>query len=337
MPVEVSKYDFELPHELIAQFPAEKREDSRLLVVDRKKESFEEYKFKDIVGIIPRDYFLVLNNTKVIKCRLFPKKQTGGRVEIFLLEHINGDLFKGMVRGRVRVGEVLLFDENRYCKIISTTEDNFKIIEIENYNYIIDKYGHIPLPPYIKREDLPLDYERYQTVYASRGSSVAAPTAGLHFTEKLLSHIKEKHKVFEITLNVGLGTFRPIKTSYIEDHIMHEESYFIDESVAEEINTLKRQGKKLLAVGSTTVRALESASESHQIVRWGMLKTDIFIKPGYDFKIVDAILTNFHLPKSTLFIMVCTFGGEKLMRQAYEYAIKNRFRFFSYGDAMLIV
>jgi len=201
----------------------------------------------------------------------------------------------------------------------------------------MDKYGHIPLPPYIKREDMPLDYERYQTVYASRGSSVAAPTAGLHFTKELLSHMKEKYKVFEITLNVGLGTFRPIKTDYIDDHIMHEESYFIDESVMEEINTLKRHNKKLLAVGSTTVRAIESASEDSKIVRCGMLKTDIFIKPGYDFKIVDAMLTNFHLPKSTLFIMVCTFGGEKLIREAYEYAIKNRFRFFSYGDAMLIL
>lgn len=333
----VTNYDFNLPEDLIAQYPSEKRENSRLLVVDRQNGSFKEYLFSEITNFIKDDYFLVLNNTKVIKSRLFPKKITGGKIELFLVEQLEKDIFKAMTKGKINIGETVYFENGEECRILSKAEDNLKIVELKNHKEIMEKYGHIPLPPYIKRPDTHLDHERYQTVYASKDGSVAAPTAGLHFTKEIISDIKKNSPIFEITLNVGLGTFKPIKTEYVEEHVMHSENFYIEEDVKNSINNLKKDNKKLLAVGSTTVRALESASDKNRLVSCGNLTTSIFIKKGYTFKIVDAMLTNFHLPKSTLFIMICAFGGEDLIKEAYSYAIKNRFRFFSYGDAMLVL
>ncbi|MEF3254623.1 MAG: tRNA preQ1(34) S-adenosylmethionine ribosyltransferase-isomerase QueA [Deferribacterales bacterium] len=333
----INRFDFQLPEELIAQYPLNDRGMSRLLVVDRGKESFDEFVFSDIEKIIPDDYFFVLNNTKVLKSRLYPKRVTGGKIEVFLLENITGNRFKAMTKGKVKIGDTLFFEDGEKCKIVDYAEDNLKIVEIDNYQTVIDKYGHIPLPPYIKRGDEENDKIRYQTVYAEKEGSVAAPTAGLHFTEDILNRLKAKHQLFYITLNVGIGTFKPIKTEYIEDHHMHKETFSISDDVKVKINELKSRGGKLLSVGTTTLRALESASSDGRVIKSGDLETDIFIRPGYEFNIVDGLVTNFHLPKSTLFILVCAFAGEKLMKEAYNYAIKNRFRFFSYGDAMLIL
>jgi len=333
----ISKFDFILPAELIAQSPAQKRDESRLLYLKRKNNTIADLQFKDIVDLLSFDDFLVVNNTKVLKARLYGKKETGGNIEILLTDEIDKRTFKGMVRGKVKKGDSIIIENN----LITVKEliDEVRILEFDCDPYeLMEKFGHIPLPPYIKRLDTKEDHSRYQTVYSKNDGSVAAPTAGLHFTAELLEKIKNKGvDIVEITLNVGIGTFKPVKTDYIEDHKMHAEKYFISEDAREKINDLKSKGKKLVAVGTTSVRALESiANEKGNIEKSGAFSTDIFITPGYKFKIVDKLITNFHLPKSTLLMLVSAFAGYELTMNAYKHAVNNRYRFFSYGDAMFI-
>lgn len=339
MSIFLKDYDFDLPEELIAQYPADKRDESKLMVVDRAKREFIITEFKDIINFLPDKSFLVLNNTKVVKSRLLFKKPTGGKIEIFFVEKINHSTFKAMTKGKIRLGEEFYLDNNTKIKILSNCEDNMKIIEVSGADIftVLEKFGHIPLPPYIKRSDDKIDEQRYQTVYAKHSGSVAAPTAGLHFSEQLLNDIKLKHEIIEITLNVGIGTFKPVKTENINEHKMHSENFYISEESFNRINSLKSEGYKLISVGTTTTRCLESVAENGRLKFHGQSSTDIFIKPGYNFRIVDHLITNFHLPKSTLFILVSTFAGLELMKKAYRYAIDNRLRFFSYGDAMLIL
>lgn len=336
----INRYDFEFDENLIAQYPVKKRDESRLLVVNRQTNELLDKRFKDIVDFFDNNMFLVLNNTKVLNARLFAKKESGGEVEIFLLEQLDGKRFKALLGGKWKSEGYLYLKE---YKLFASKRDDEGVVTVDfidsNPFEIMDKYGHVPLPPYIKREDNELDRERYNTVFSKKIGSVAAPTAGLHFTKEIFDKLKEKGvEIFEITLNVGLGTFRPVKTEFIEDHKMHKESFSIEKSVADKINKLKKDGKKLVAVGTTVVRALESAANQFgEITPCENAYTDLFIREGYQFKVVDKMITNFHLPKSTLFILICAFGGYDLMKKAYAHAVKNRYRFFSYGDAMFIM
>jgi len=333
----ISKFDFILPEELIAQSPAKKRDESRLLYLKREDNTIADLQFKEIIDLVSYDNFLVVNNTKVLKARLYGKKETGGNIEILLTDEIDKRTFKGMIRGKVKKGDSIIIEGN----LITVKEiiDEVRILEFDCDPYeLMEKFGHIPLPPYIRRLDTKEDHLRYQTVYSKNEGSVAAPTAGLHFTAELLEKIKNKGvEIVEITLNVGIGTFKPVKADYVEDHKMHGEKYFISEDAREKINHLKNKGKKLVAVGTTSVRALESiANEKGCIEKSGAFSTDIFITPGYKFKIVDKLITNFHLPKSTLLMLVSAFAGYEFTMNAYKHAVNNRYRFFSYGDSMFI-
>ncbi|UOD35470.1 tRNA preQ1(34) S-adenosylmethionine ribosyltransferase-isomerase QueA [Deferribacteraceae bacterium V6Fe1] len=333
----IDKFDFVLPDELIAQSPAQKRDESRLLYLKRVDNTIVDLQFKDIVDLLNTDDFLVVNNTKVLKARLYGKKESGGKIEILLTDEIDNRTFKGMIRGKVKKGDSIIVED----RLITVKEliDEVRILEFECDPYeLMEQFGHIPLPPYIRRIDTKEDHSRYQTVYSKNGGSVAAPTAGLHFTTELMEKIKNKGvEVVEITLNVGIGTFKPVKTDYIEDHKMHSEKYFISEEARKKINDLKNKGKKLVAVGTTSVRALESiATNTGFIDKSGSFSTNIFITPGYKFKIVDKLITNFHLPKSTLLMLVSAFAGYEPTMNAYKHAVNNRYRFFSYGDAMFI-
>lgn len=333
----VNKFDFFLPEELIAQFPHEKRDESRLLHLERESGSVSDLVFKDVLNLLSEDDFIVVNNTKVIKARMYGKKSTGGKIEVLLVEDLGENAFKAMVKGKVRPGDVISIGDNKVEVIDMSGE--LRILKFEDDAYeLMDKFGHIPLPPYIKREDSQFDATRYQTVYSKEGTSVAAPTAGLHFTDDLLKKLQDKGvDLVEITLNVGIGTFKPVKCDYIEEHKMHCEKFTVTKDAMEKINLLKSKGKRLIAVGTTTVRALESIADIDGFIhKYGSFETDIFIRPGYKFKIVDKLITNFHLPKSTLLMLVSAFAGYENVMKAYEYAVKQKYRFFSYGDAMFI-
>jgi S-adenosylmethionine:tRNA ribosyltransferase-isomerase len=331
-------FDFPLPDELIAQYPPEVRGGSRLLLADRCK-GLSDMQFTNIVELLTDDYFLVINNTKVMNARLEGQKPTGGRVEVFLLEKISDDTFTALTGGKVKIGtEIQIGDA--LLRVESFLDDGIRTIKFLTHSpeEVMEKWGHVPLPPYIKRSDSQDDKVRYQTVYAQEAKSVAAPTAGLHFTDESLNALKSKGvEVLEVSLEVGIGTFRPMKADHLEDHVMHSERYTVSAETAEHINTLKKNGKKLICVGTTAMRTLESATDDSGQVKSGTGTTDIFIKPGYKFKVADALLTNFHLPKSTLFVLTCAFAGRDFMQDAYAHAVKERYKFFSYGDAMLIL
>lgn len=333
---------FDLPEELIAQVPIENREGSRLLVLDKKTGKTEHGFFSDILEYINEGDCLVLNDTRVIPARLFGhRKDTGSSVEFLLLKRTDKDRWETLVKPGKKAKPGAIFDFGDGImegQILEVKDGGTRIIEFKYdgvFEQILDRLGEMPLPPYI-REKLD-DKERYQTVYAKKEGSAAAPTAGLHFTESLLQKIKEKGiNIVYITLHVGLGTFRPVKVENIEEHDMHSEYYEIDESSAALINNTKRSGGKIIAVGTTSVRTIESASnEQGEIVSqsgW----TNIFIYPGYKFKIVDNLITNFHLPESTLIMLISALAGRDNVLRAYDEAIKLRYRFFSFGDAMLI-
>ncbi|HCW92949.1 tRNA preQ1(34) S-adenosylmethionine ribosyltransferase-isomerase QueA [Flexistipes sinusarabici] len=337
MKTPVDKFDFHLPEKNIAQYPSDKRDESRLLIYDRKSGLIRDRIFKDILSEITENDFLVINNTKVLKARLLGRKKTGGKTEILVLNVISPTECEGITKGNIKTGDIIFLDDFTAEVLDTDTSGRRRILFSDNIYRIMECKGHMPLPPYVKREDEKMDEKRYQTVYSSSPGSVAAPTAGLHFTTELLQKIKQKGvEVLEITLNVGIGTFRPIKTQNIEDHHMHEEYFHIPEITYERINYLKKEGKNLIAVGTTTLRALESASKNGQLVKHGELSTNIFIKPGYSFNIVDRMITNFHLPKSTLFILMCALCGLDEMKTVYKHAVNENYRFFSYGDAMFI-
>lgn len=329
---------------MIAQAPVEPRDSSRLMVVHRDTGKIEHRRFADIVDYLDAGDCLVINNTKVIPARLKGEKVgTGANVEIFLLEQVEGNYWEALVRPgrRLHPGTKVSIGNGLITATIEKHLDGGeRIVSFECEGELIDaidKVGEMPLPPYITRKLAENEGQRYQTVYAENKGSVAAPTAGLHFTPELITRVSEKGIRFApVTLRVGLDTFRPVKTERIEEHRMHCELYSVPNDSAETINDAKVAGKRVIAVGTTSVRVLETTGQSGKIVP-GVGETDIFIYPGYDFKIADCIITNFHLPKSTLIMMISAFGGKELVFKAYEEAIRERYRFYSFGDAMILI
>lgn len=330
-------FDFPLPEELIAQYPPETRGGSRLLLADRKG-LIKDLMFSGITELIDDEYFLVINNTRVMNARLEGFKSTGGQVEVFLLNKLSSDSFTALTGGKVKEGTEVTVGE-AVIRIEKFLDDGLRMVRFLTHTpeEVMEKWGHVPLPPYIRRDDSAEDKIRYQTVYAKEAKSVAAPTAGLHFTEDTLSALKSKGvEVLEVSLDVGIGTFRPMKSEHLEDHHMHSEQYNVSGETADKINSLKKDGRKLICVGTTAMRTMESATDEKGITRSGSGSTDIFIRPGYEFRAADALITNFHLPKSTLFVLVCAFAGREFMLDTYAHAVREKYRFFSYGDAMFI-
>jgi S-adenosylmethionine:tRNA ribosyltransferase-isomerase len=341
--MKLSDFDYQLPKELIAQYPLPKREEARLLVLDRASGKITHRIFKDITEYFKAGDFLVLNDTKVLRCRLKGNRSSGGKVEVFLLKPKEGLIFEAMIKpARIRVGEKIIFPNSSItCTLTARNEVSFLAQSPEE----VYALGVIPLPPYIKREAEEMDAEYYQTVYARAGGSVASPTAGLHFTPELLTQIQQaKTDIAYVTLHVGHATFKPVSAEDITQHQMGREFFTISLGTAKKLREFREeragasatgawpQGRRVFAVGTTSCRTLET---------WALGKnegyTDLFIYPGYKFQMVDCLLTNFHLPKTTLFMLVCAFSGETLAKKAYAEAIKEKYRFYSYGDAMLII
>ena len=336
-------FDFDLPEELIAQTPLEKRDASRLLVVDKETGVFSDQHFDQIIDQLQPGDALVMNNTRVLPARLYGiKPETGGHVELLLLKNTQGDDWEVLAKPakRLRVGAQISFGDGRLtATVVEELEHGGRIVRFDYegiFLEVLESLGEMPLPPYI-HEKL-ADRERYQTVYAKENGSAAAPTAGLHFTEELLEQIAAKGvKLVYLTLHVGLGTFRPVSVDSLDDHEMHSEFYSLSEEAAQTLRQVKANGGRVIAVGTTSIRTLETIGSKFQ----GQIQADsgwtnIFIKPGYDWKVVDAFSTNFHLPKSTLVMLVSAFAGRSLTLKAYEHAIAERYRFFSFGDAMFI-
>ena len=340
--MKISEFNYELPKELIAQVPLEKRDESRLMVLDRKKQTIEHKVFKDIIDYLEPGDCLVRNNTKVLPARLYGKKETGAHVEFLLLNRIEGDIWESIVRpgNKLHVGTNVIFGDGLLeAEILDTMPGGTRKVKFKYqgiFNEILDQIGLMPLPPYI-HEELK-ENDRYQTVYAKYEGSAAAPTAGLHFTEELLKKLEEKGvRIANVTLHVGIGTFRPVKVENIEEHDMHSEHFYIKQEDVDKINETKRQGKRVIAVGTTSCRVLETiASEENGMVKAIEGDTKIFIYPGYKFKCIDGLITNFHLPESTLLMLVSALAGKEYIMKAYNEAVKEKYKFFSFGDAMFI-
>lgn len=340
--MELSEFNYDLPQELIAQVPIKNRDESRLLILDRSTQTLEDKIFRDIIDYLEPGDCLVRNNTKVIPARLYGKKDTGANVEFVLLKNIEGDIWEAMVRpgNKLHIGAKVIFGNGLLtAEILDTTEDGTRKVKFTYdgiFNEILDQIGLMPLPPYI-HESLK-DNDRYQTVYAKYEGSAAAPTAGLHFTPELLKKIEEKGiDIANVTLHVGIGTFRPVKETNIEDHHMHTEHYYIKQEDADKINKAKLAGKRVIAVGTTSCRTLETIADPET----GMVNacegdTGIYIYPGYKFKCIDGLITNFHLPESTLIMLVSAFAGKDYIMKAYKHAVDEKYKFFSFGDAMFI-
>jgi S-adenosylmethionine:tRNA ribosyltransferase-isomerase len=366
----IEAYKYDLPQDLIAQVPAPKRDHSKLLVVERSSASFSDNRFFDLPSLLQPGDLLVVNDTKVVPARIFGHKESGGRVEILVLEHPdprkkgdsrndrdsrkNGDLKKEGSAARLcllrssrrpKRGSLLFFDSGVSGEVKDLLDDGLVTISFKGargIDTLLVEKGFMPLPPYIKRGEKSalsdLDKERYQTVYSEREGAVAAPTAGLHFTTELLKRLRTRGvSIVSLTLHVGHGTFRPVKTKDIRQHRLGHEYYLIDPETAAQINETKKNGGRVIAVGTTVVRALESASASDGSLLPGAGKTDLLITPGFVFNVVDVLITNFHLPKSSLLFLVSAFAGLDLIKRAYERAVEKRYRFYSYGDAMLIL
>lgn len=340
--MKIDLFDYHLPKELIAQKPTSPRDHSRLLVLDKITSKIADKYFYDLPDLLDQDDVLVLNETKVMPARLFGKKKTGGQVEVFLTKKINYASWECMIGGRgLKVGDQVLFPENLVGEIIKKIDGKIKQVKFnlldEDFLRVVEKIGHTPLPPYIKTEDSQQIKKDYQTVFAKNKGSVAAPTAGLHFTTVLLEKIKAKHiQIFTVTLHVGLGTFAPVEVTEIEEHKIHSEWASIDQDTAQKLNKLKQQGKNIIAVGTTSARTLEAFASENNILSFGDKWVDIYIYPGYKFKFVDELLTNFHLPKSSLLFMASALAGREHILAAYQHAVAAKYRFFSFGDAMLI-
>ena len=340
--MKVSDFDFYLPEELIAQCPLKERDSSRFMLVDRKTGEIEHKVFHDVIDYLEKGDTLVLNNTRVMPARLIgEKEETGGKIEFLLLKRIEGDKWECLAKPgkKAKVGAMFTFGEGKLKAVVREIglEGNRVIEFIYNgiFEEILDELGQMPLPPYI-HEKLD-DRERYQTVYSKEKGSAAAPTAGLHFTEDLLEKIREKGvNIAFVTLHVGLGTFRPVKVESIDEHIMHSEYYELDEENAKIINDTKKRGNRVIAVGTTSTRTLETIGNENGEVRAQSGWTNIFIFPGYKFNIVDALITNFHLPESTLIMLVSALAGKENIMNAYKKAVEEKYRFFSFGDSMFI-
>ncbi len=333
--MKTSLFDYHLPPELIANSPVSPRDHSRLMIIDKKNNTINHKHFFDIIDYLDKNDVLVLNQTKVFPARIFGKKESGGKVELLLTKAIGEFTWEALAKPGLKVGTKIIFSDFNGTVIqrdaeIHTIEFSLNRIALLNN---LKQTGVTPLPPYIKNEESESELRtKYQTIYAKEIGSVAAPTAGFHFTEELLEKIKDKSIQIEyVTLHVGLGTFMPVKTENLEDHTMHSEDFFVDQEVITRLNNAKKNGKRIVAVGSTSTRVLESIASGNTTN-----STNIFIYPPYKFKFVDAMITNFHLPKSTLMAMVYAFGGTKLMKIAYKEAIREKYRFYSFGDSMMI-
>lgn len=340
--MKVSDFDYDLPERLIAQHPSEKRDESRLMVLNREKQTIEDKVFKDVIDYLNPGDCLVRNNTKVIPARLYGKKETGANVEFLLLKRIHDDTWEVIVRpGRklLKGAKVIFGDGILEATIDDVLENGNRQVTFKYdgiFNEILDQIGLMPLPPYIK-EKLE-DKNRYQTVYAKYDGSAAAPTAGLHFTEELLEKIRQKGvEIANVTLHVGIGTFRPVKVENVEEHDMHSEHFYIKKEDADKINNAKKNGKRIISVGTTSCRVLESIADENGFVKETEGDTSIFIYPGYKFKCIDSLITNFHLPESTLVMLVSALAGKDFILKAYKEAVEKEYRFFSFGDAMIIL
>lgn len=337
----VSEFNYNLPEELIAQTPIEKRDESKLLILNRQNKTIEHKVFKDIIDFLEPGDVLVRNNTKVLPARLYGKKETGAKVEFLLLNNIEGDIWECIVRpgNKLHVGTSVAFGKGLLKgKILEVMPGGTRKVQFEYkgiFNEILDQIGLMPLPPYI-HEQLK-EKDRYQTVYAKYNGSAAAPTAGLHFTPELLKKLEEKGvEIANVTLHVGIGTFRPVKEEKVEDHEMHTEHFYIKQEDCEKINKAKENRKRVIAVGTTSCRVLETIADEYGKVEPIEGDTKIFIYPGYKFKCLDGLITNFHLPQSTLLMLVSALAGKDFVMNAYEEAVKEKYRFFSFGDAMFI-
>jgi len=335
-----TEFVYELPQNLVAQFPSGKRGDSRLLCLHGGDGALEDRKFSEFPELLLPNDLLIFNDTRVIPARLFGRKETGGQVEI-MIERMLGDqqiLAQLRVSKTPKPGAYIFLGHGIKLEIISRHEDMF-ILQFKGGQktiQILEEFGHVPLPPYIQRGDTEIDKERYQTVYAQRAGAVAAPTAGLHFTEKILQQLADQGiDMAYVTLHVGAGTFQPVRTENIEDHRMHSEYLEISAQVCEKVNATKKRGGRVIAVGTTSMRCLEQAAYSGSLEPYTG-ETDIFIYPGFKFQVVDILITNFHLPESTLLMLVCAFAGREHVLNAYQHAIAGKYRFYSYGDAMFV-
>ena len=340
--MDISLFDFELPIELIAQSPAEKRDESRLLLIDKEKKTYEDKVFHDIIDYLKPGDVLVRNNTKVLPARLFGEKEgTHAHVEILLLKQIKGDIWECLAGNAkpIKVGSVISFKDGLLkAKCLEVKDEGIRIMEFIYdgiFLEILNEVGNMPLPPYIKKQCE--DNSRYQTVYAKVLGSAAAPTAGFHFTNELLDKIRAKGiEILDITLHIGLGTFKPVKEHNVEDHVMHTEHYEMTQEVADALNKAKAEGRRIIAVGTTATRTLEAIMQKHGKFVAAKEDTAIFIKPGYKFLAIDALITNFHLPKSTLIMLVSAFMGREFTLEVYKHAVDAKYRFFSFGDSMFI-
>lgn len=350
--MKISEFTFDLPVELIAQTPSQKRGQDRLLVIDRKTGKYIDEMFCNFPNYVEEGSLVVVNDTKVRKARVYGISGTGGRVEFLFTGCVAPDKWQAMVSKskKQKIGKKYLFyslNNDLYCTgcIESDVNDNDvgSSLKVIKFDRVIDEEfflncGHVPLPPYIKRDDDFNDETRYQTIYARECGSMAAPTAGLHFTEDTLNKLKAKNiDVAHVTLQVGMGTFLPVRTENLEDHVMHTEAYYISPEVAMAVNNAKKEGRKIVAIGTTSVRTLESASDSNGVVCAGSSSTALFITPRYKFKVVDQVLTNFHTPESTLLVLVSAFAGRENILNAYNHAVAEKYRFFSYGDATFLM
>ena len=339
-PEKLSEFNYELPQPLIAQHPTEQRDESRLMVLDRQSGRIEHKSFPEIVNLLEPEDLLVINNTRVKPVRLLGQKPTGGRVELLLVKNRGDGLWEALVKGTGR--GIIVFDEGLTAEVEAVERPESgrgtRLVRFssdpETY---ADRHGLMPLPPYIKRTPSQEDKERYQTVYATKPGAIAAPTAGLHFTGEILDKLRKRGvEIHVITLHVGPGTFKPVTTPELKNHTMDEEPYYIQTSTAEAVTKARRAGRRVFAVGTTSTRTLETAFKDEKL-RSGSGSSSLFITPGYKFKAIDGLLTNFHLPKATPLMLVSAFAGFQNIRHAYQEAIKEKYRFFSYGDAMLIL
>ena len=339
--MKVEEFNYELPKELIAQTPYDKRDEARLMVLDKENKKIEHKIFRDVIEYLNPGDCLVINDTKVIPARLYGKKDTGANVEFLLLKRLVGDEWEAMVRpgNKLKVGSKVEFGEGLLkAEVLEVLPGGNRRVKFEYkgiFNEILDQIGLMPLPPYIT-EKLK-DKDKYQTVYAKYDGSAAAPTAGLHFTEELLEKVKAKGvEIAKVTLHVGIGTFRPVKVENVEEHSMHSEHFYVKSEEAEKINNAKKNGKRVIAVGTTSCRVLESVADENGMMKEIEGDTNIFIYPGYKFKCIDSLITNFHLPESTLIMLVSSLAGKNFIMNAYEEAVKEKYKFFSFGDAMII-
>lgn len=343
----VDQFDYDLPSHLIAQFPLNKRDDCRLMFLDRKYGKTDHYRFSDILSLLKKGDRLVFNDTRVIPARIYGIKDNGLRIEFLFLEKIDRFTWTALIgpARRLRIGSMVQVENCPGCffKVIQVLPNGDRVVQLTgkdvfSIEHILEKYGHLPLPHYIQRNDTEFDRDSYQTVYARKNGAVAAPTAGLHFTDELLQKLSMQGiDVSFLTLHVGIGTFRPVKESDPRKHVMHEEWFELSEETVNQIQKTREKGGRIVAVGTTVVRVLEHCAKDSSLLQACCGKTKLLILPPYNFRIVDGLITNFHLPKSTLLMLVCAFGGQKETMDAYRAAVNNSYRFYSYGDAMLIL